>query len=540
MISFNLNVSLRKLRGLALYDVQRPTIENSIDQTKSRVSALDRKAFPASFVPKNRVTISGVAAATELSLPEFKSSVFRPLSYTYITSISVSFGSASEQQCKVVVLVEGEPVASIYIPANVTHATQRFDEVMLTPFQRVTLQIDNVFPEQVGTVSIAINGLSDKEYSGTIELKFRERPEEMIGVVYDIDIVGDDIYLAGDFTVVRGETRNKLAVIDSDGVVGEFAISGTGPNSFIRKVRVQSDGHVIIGGPFTEVSGVASPNIARITPEGDVDEDFVDWLVSVDNRVLDFDLDGADNIFGIGTYEVYGVGKALFKLAPNGEPVTISYGTADPRPWIYLRNIYRTENGNFLVSRFDSASSIYYSLNASSLVLGILQPSTFQGRPHKVGFKTDDLFYAALEAFQLPDRLLSGGITRFDTDILDGDEYPAYETASQFVKSNCREVFVDSNDMVVLAGRRIMDGDEDLGCIVRMDNDFVIDETWELNTFTRNDSNQGQFRTIYTVKELSDGRYLVGGSMETTSDPTRENLVRLNSDGTLDTTFPIM
>lgn len=523
-----------------MYDVERPTIEKGIDQTKRRVSALDRKTFPNGFVAKNRVTISGVAAATDLSLPEFKSSVFRPVSYMYITSISVSFGSASQQQCKVVVLVAGEPVASISIPANVTHATQRFDDIMLTPFERVTLQIDNVFPEQVGTVSIAINGVSDKEYSGTIQLKFRERPEEMIGVVYDMDIVGDNIYLGGDFTVVRGETRNKLAIIDSDGVVDEFTISGSGPNGFIRKVRVQSDGHVVIGGPFTEVSGVPCPNIARITPEGDVDETFVDWLVSVDNRVLDFDLDDADNVFGLGTYEVYGVGKSLFKLAPDGEPVTISYGTADPRPWIYLRNIYRMPSGNFVLSRFDSASSIYYALNASSLVLNALQPSTFQGRPHKVGFKTNNLFYAALESFQLPDRLLSGGLTRFDTDILDEDDYPAYETAEQYVKSNCREVMVDSSDMVVLAGRKILDGDEDLGCIVRMDNDFVVDETWDLNTFSRNDSNQGQFRTIYTVKELSDGKYLVGGSMETTSDPTRENLVRLNSDGTLDTTFPIM
>jgi hypothetical protein len=121
---------------------------------------------------------------------------------------------------------------------------------------------------------------------------------------------------------------------------------------------------------------------------------------------------------------------------------------------------------------------------------------------------------------------------------LDDDNYPSRTLPTDFVESNCREVIVDSSDNVILAGRTVKENGVDLGSIVKMDLDFVVDEEFE-NPFVLNDANDGGFRTVFTVKELEDG-YLVGGSMETDSDPARANLVKLNFDGTLNTDFPVM
>jgi len=64
--------------------------------------------------------------------------------------------------------------------------------------------------------------------------------------------------------------------------------------------------------------------------------------------------------------------------------------------------------------------------------------------------------------------------------------------------------------------------------IARLNSDLTLD-----NTFTPPAPNQN----VTFVKALSDGKYLVGGSFTTIAGGSRRFLARLNNNGTLDTTF---
>ncbi|MDB6035124.1 MAG: hypothetical protein JWM16_5462 [Verrucomicrobiales bacterium] len=75
------------------------------------------------------------------------------------------------------------------------------------------------------------------------------------------------ILIAGDFTTVNGEPRGHIARLNPDGTLDAFT-PGSGANSTIFTVAVQSDGKVVIGGAFTKVDGLLRNRVARLSPDG--------------------------------------------------------------------------------------------------------------------------------------------------------------------------------------------------------------------------------------------------------------------------------
>ena len=81
------------------------------------------------------------------------------------------------------------------------------------------------------------------------------------------------ILLAGYFTSVDGQPRNRIARLNADGTLESTATfnPGTGPDDFVRSVVVQPDGKILIGGPFTSVNGQPRNGIARLNADGTVE-----------------------------------------------------------------------------------------------------------------------------------------------------------------------------------------------------------------------------------------------------------------------------
>jgi hypothetical protein len=78
------------------------------------------------------------------------------------------------------------------------------------------------------------------------------------------------IVLAGSFLAVNGQPRNCIARLLPNGNVESLATfnPGTGSNSTIRSVALQVDGKIVIGGDFTLVNGQPRNRIARLLPNG--------------------------------------------------------------------------------------------------------------------------------------------------------------------------------------------------------------------------------------------------------------------------------
>ena len=85
------------------------------------------------------------------------------------------------------------------------------------------------------------------------------------GSVYALAVQPDGkILLGGDFITFNGASRTRLARLNSDGSLDTGFVVGSGANNTVFALAVQPDGHIVLGGSFTEVYGSPRAGIARV------------------------------------------------------------------------------------------------------------------------------------------------------------------------------------------------------------------------------------------------------------------------------------
>jgi uncharacterized delta-60 repeat protein/uncharacterized repeat protein (TIGR01451 family) len=79
------------------------------------------------------------------------------------------------------------------------------------------------------------------------------------------------VVIGGDFTSVGGVPRNHVARLNADGTLDTGFDPGTGADGPVNALAIQGDGKVVIGGDFTLVGGVARSRVARLNADGTLD-----------------------------------------------------------------------------------------------------------------------------------------------------------------------------------------------------------------------------------------------------------------------------
>ncbi len=97
------------------------------------------------------------------------------------------------------------------------------------------------------------------------------------------------ILIGGNFTVVNGLLRARIARLNVDGSLDTTFDPGSGADVMVYAVAVQPDGKVLIVGHFTSVDGTARNRIARLNADGSLDTTF-DPGSGADNLVYDLAL----------------------------------------------------------------------------------------------------------------------------------------------------------------------------------------------------------------------------------------------------------
>ncbi|MCS6823177.1 MAG: T9SS type A sorting domain-containing protein [Cytophagaceae bacterium] len=95
------------------------------------------------------------------------------------------------------------------------------------------------------------------------------------GEVHSISLQSDGkILIGGHFTSYNGTARNYIARLNANGSLDPTFTPGTGANGEVRSISLQSDGKVLIGGWFTSYNGTGRNFIARLNADGSLDATF--------------------------------------------------------------------------------------------------------------------------------------------------------------------------------------------------------------------------------------------------------------------------
>lgn len=83
------------------------------------------------------------------------------------------------------------------------------------------------------------------------------------------------VLVVGNFTTWGGQSRNRVARLNSDGTLDTTFNPGTGANAQVASVAVQpADGKILIGGSFGSYNGTARKTLTRLNSNGSLDTSF--------------------------------------------------------------------------------------------------------------------------------------------------------------------------------------------------------------------------------------------------------------------------
>jgi hypothetical protein len=103
---------------------------------------------------------------------------------------------------------------------------------------------------------------------GSVDVQF-DAGIEPIGTVNSMALQSDGkIIIGGQFTKVRGFQRNHIARLNPDGTVDETFYPGTGANYDVAVLALRPDGKVAIAGAFSLVNGLTRNALALLN--GDI------------------------------------------------------------------------------------------------------------------------------------------------------------------------------------------------------------------------------------------------------------------------------
>ena len=162
------------------------------------------------------------------------------------------------------------------------------------------------------------------------------------------------ILIGGYFSSINGIPRNRIAKLKPDGTLDDTFVPGEMVGS-VESLAVQPDGKIIIGGSFDRVAGVKRINLARLNSNGSLDAEFLPPSNN-DGAVADIAIQGDNAILVAGHFQHVsgGTRRALIRLNPNGtldEPYKPSFGGqfGNPSP-VYLTGLALDPTGNAIVS----------------------------------------------------------------------------------------------------------------------------------------------------------------------------------------------
>jgi len=335
-----------------------------------------------------------------------------------------------------------------------------------------------------------INGVDSSKFGNTVNAIYEQTDKKVV--------------VGGSFVNYAGTSgRNRLLRLNSDGTLDTTfctnAVDGSKFNNTILAISVQTDNKILVGGAFINYAGTSGrSSLIRLNSDGTLDTAFC--TNAVDSTKFN------NTVFAI---DIQTDGKILV-----GGHFTTYAGTSGRDSLIRL-NSDGTLDTTFCTNAVDGSKfgNIVYAIDVQT-DNKILVGGAFTN-------------YAGTSGRDYLIRLNSDGTldTTFCTNAVDGSKFGSAITS-----------IAKQTDGKILVGGYFINyaGTSGRSYLIRLNSDGTLD-----TTFCTNAVDGSKFSsTITSIAKQIDGKVLVGGIFTNYAGTSgRSYLIRLNSDGTLDTTF---
>jgi uncharacterized delta-60 repeat protein len=317
--------------------------------------------------------------------------------------------------------------------------------------------------------------------------------------------------IAGSFTTFNGLPQNRLIRLNSDGSKDLTFDVGVGIPNLVTtyypelSVKIQSDGKIIINGPFISFNGGNENGIVRLNSDGSKDSSFNvgnAFVIGAQLQHIKIELQQDNKILAFGNFAKYN------DEAQNG----------------FVRiNLNGSKDESFLLGKLgfnDGAGVEVGGIDSSGVSTLCLQPDgkiLVGGNFNSFNGITENRLI----------RLNPDGKKDLTFDI----RLPTITdlTLTGFNSYGIGTIAVQSDGKILAGGWFTKFNNLAQNRLIRLNSDGSKDNTFNIGT--------GFNAAVTSIIVQSDGKILVGGTFSSFNGIIKYGLVRLNSDGTIDTTF---
>ena len=402
---------------------------------------------------------------------------------------------------------------------------------------------------RAGMVRINTDGSIDTSFDpGTgIEAPFTNFTTAFIS---DFILQNDGKILAtGDFNSYNGVSRPGIVRINTNGSVDTSFDPGNGFNIWGQSLYLQSDGKVIIGGGFTSYDEIPYGHIIRLNQDGSIDNSIFPVGTAFNGSVYQINIQSDHKIVASGDFNGYDgvVQRGLVKLNPNGsKDVSFDIGTGfeyRQDPGVVFLSITQPDGKIIAGGFFDTFNGInrisITRLNNDGSLDATFDPGD--------SFGTEGLQIVYSLALQPDGKILVGGLFNNYNGVAlsgilrlnpDGSLDNSFNTGTGFIDEinfypHLRSIIVQPDGKILVGGQFTSFNGVSRNGIARLNPDGSLDAGFN----PTNGLNAERLPIVHNTALQADGKVLVVGGFSDFNGISRNGILRLNSDGSLDTSF---
>lgn len=308
------------------------------------------------------------------------------------------------------------------------------------------------------------------------------------------------ILIGGYLTVYNGVQKIGIARLNTDGTLDNSFHSGSGPsggvnsggNGSVEVILPLPNGKILIAGNFTVYDGVPRSNIARLNADGSID--------------LTFDPGTGAND------EIYSM-----EIQPNGKLLIVGKFTqyqGSPRNYLARLNVDGT-----LDTSYDPGSSVT-GLASNNAIMNTATLSN--GEVLVAGAFRSDVGNSS-----------KNGLVKL---LANGTVDPTFNTVGVGTNSTVFRILMQPDGKILLFGDFTNYDGIKRNRIVRLMPDGTVDPSFDPGIGVDGVGHYGVVLSTSAILQ-PDGKIIMVGDFSTYAGRPYRGIVRLNSDGSLDTTF---
>lgn len=375
-----------------------------------------------------------------------------------------------------------------------------------------------------------VNRIARLNSDGTLDPTFNVGFGANIGIRKIVIQTDGKIIIGGAFTNYNGSNLNRIARLNSDGTIDGSFVIGSGLDSTVHALAIQNDGKILVGGVFLNYNGVSSNRILRLNTNGTIDAGFSIGSGS-DNLISSISVQSDNKIIVSGMVSNFNgtICNKILRLNPNGSADNTFIIGAGANGVIRSTSIQ--DDGKIIIGgTFTSFNGTLINRIARLNANGSIDLTFNIGNgPNNSAIWSTNI--------QSDGKIIIGGdftsyngtpinrIVRLNSNGSIDAAFTIGTGASGIVLS----VEIQSDDKIIIAGDVLTYDGTTRNYITRLNANGSLDPIFNMGSSANN--------SIYATAIQPDGKIIIGGDFTRYSGTTINRIVRINMDGSLDGTF---